>query len=484
MDSLNSFKGYGKVNEAEEQAFRNRSRRRLAIIAVAAVILAVIIIGAIVGTVVNRSKGGSADKSAPSTSAVGSLRAVCNVTQYKEECLSTLGSIADGSGNADPEEIFRFSVKVAVEELTKISALPDRLAAGTTDAGLKKALSDCKVLFADAIDELNSTLSSVQPGKDANFLEDIRTWVSAAATNQETCLDGLAEFSTELRVQLQKEIRNSTAYTSNSLAIATKVLALLQKLDIPIHRKLLSAEYPAWVSAKDRRLLQAENPAPDVVVAKDGSGQFTTISEAVAQVPKKNQKRFVIYVKAGKYEENVVVDKAKWNVMIYGDGMDQTIVTGSKNRVDGTPTFSTPTFIFLFWAWVAQLSYSGTDIDDDTVPVVVLENGSTAKEVEIRGNRGSEKANCWLFIDGQSARLMRQLVRDPLCLDVYRNTKCHVVGAPKKNLRWNIRCSNQPAMVAALHCNIIWDNVLLDVRECMSVPLAGICVGSGLVGAE
>ncbi|KAL6010502.1 hypothetical protein ACLOJK_000935 [Asimina triloba] len=360
MDSLGSFKGYGKVDEAEEQAYRKSTRRRITIIVVAAAILVAIIVVAVVGSVVNKNKGSDSAKSNPSSTS-SALKAVCNVTQYEDACLSSLLPVQDSSGDADPEEIFKLSLRVAIDELNRISALPDRLAAGTSDAGLKQALADCKGLFDDAVEQLNNSLSSMQPGQDSKMLsetklDDIRTWISAAATDQESCLDGLAEFSPELQIQMQREIRNSTEFTSNSLAIATKIIAVLQKLDIPMHRKLLSTErIPTWVSSKDRKLLQAdENPTPDVVVAKDGSGQFRTIGEAVAQVPKKSDKQFVIFVKAGTYVENVEVDKSKWNVMIYGEGMNKTIVSGSKNRVDGTPTFSTATFIAVGKNFVAK----------------------------------------------------------------------------------------------------------------------------------
>lgn len=54
--------------------------------------------------------------------------------------------------------------------------------------------------------------------------------------------------------------------------------------------------------------------------------------------------RYVIYVKPGIYEENVVVTKQMVNVTIYGDGSQKSIITGNKNFVDGVPTFQTATF--------------------------------------------------------------------------------------------------------------------------------------------
>ncbi|XP_058108747.1 pectinesterase 3-like [Magnolia sinica] len=366
MDSINSFKGYGKVKEAEEQAFRKKTRRRLTIIVVSVIILVMIIVGAAVGSVIHK-KNSSSDGSKPSTSApVDSLKAVCSVTQYPDSCLTSIASIESSSDKADPEELFKLSLKVAIDELSKISTLPDRLAAGTTDQRLKLALADCKTMFEDAIDELNTSLSSMLPGKGEKLLSDakladIRTWISTAATDQDTCLDGLAEFSQELRIQMEKEIRNSTQFTSNSLAIATKIMTILEKLNVPIHRKLLSVGFPGWVSSKDRKLLQEAKPTPDVTVAKDGTGQFKTIAEAVASVPKKNEKRYVIYVKEGVYVENVIIDKSKWNVMMYGDGQDKTIVSGSKNVVDGTPTFSTATVAAVGRNFIAKdMSFKNT----------------------------------------------------------------------------------------------------------------------------
>lgn len=54
--------------------------------------------------------------------------------------------------------------------------------------------------------------------------------------------------------------------------------------------------------------------------------------------------RYVIYIKEGVYDETVVVTKEMANVTMYGDGSQKSVVTGSKNFVDGVPTFQTATF--------------------------------------------------------------------------------------------------------------------------------------------
>ncbi|KAL0443420.1 UNVERIFIED_CONTAM: Pectinesterase 2.1 [Sesamum latifolium] len=108
---------------------------------------------------------------------------------------------------------------------------------------------------------------------------------------------------------------------------------------------VLKGKLPSWITAVDRKLLQSRANAinADLVVAKDGSGNYKTVAEAIAAAPDKSKKRYVIYVKKGTYKENVEVGKNKKNLMIIGDGMDSTIITGDLNVVDGSTTFNSAT---------------------------------------------------------------------------------------------------------------------------------------------
>ena len=83
---------------------------------------------------------------------------------------------------------------------------------------------------------------------------------------------------------------------------------------------------------------------PNAVVAKDGSGQFKTISAALAAYPKTLRGRYVIYVKAGIYKEYVHITKDMKNIFMYGDGPKKTIVTGNKSNRGGFTTQDTATF--------------------------------------------------------------------------------------------------------------------------------------------
>ncbi|KAG2315227.1 hypothetical protein Bca52824_018349 [Brassica carinata] len=90
-------------------------------------------------------------------------------------------------------------------------------------------------------------------------------------------------------------------------------------------------EFPRWVTTHSRRLLSARRIriSANVVVAKDGSGNCKKIEEALAMVPMKNIKKFVIHIKQGAYYEKIAVTKKMKNVMFVGDGPTKTIITGN-----------------------------------------------------------------------------------------------------------------------------------------------------------
>lgn len=82
-------------------------------------------------------------------------------------------------------------------------------------------------------------------------------------------------------------------------------------------------------------------------MAQDGSGNYKTINSAVAALAKMGHnrpERAIIYVKSGVYEEKVEIERKMKNVLLIGDGMDKTIVTGNQNVQDGASTSSSATF--------------------------------------------------------------------------------------------------------------------------------------------
>ncbi|XP_010536284.1 PREDICTED: probable pectinesterase/pectinesterase inhibitor 20, partial [Tarenaya hassleriana] len=103
-----------------------------------------------------------------------------------------------------------------------------------------------------------------------------------------------------------------------------------------------------------RKLLQTDGDAlsvmvsDTVIVSQDGTGNFSSINDAVSAAPNNTNGAngyFLIYVMEGVYEEYVSIPKNKKYLMMIGDGINRTIITGNRSVGDGWTTFNSATFI-------------------------------------------------------------------------------------------------------------------------------------------
>ncbi|MQM23250.1 hypothetical protein Taro_056312 [Colocasia esculenta] len=347
-------------------------------LAVSMVLLVAIVIGVAVavgksnhnvGKSFNIPGGGGAGDGVATTSK--SVSAMCAVTDYKETCVKSLGSVLGNNGSVSVQDIVKVAMEVtlnaSIAAFEKVNVSFDKAAlpnATADDRRNEGAISDCQELMRLSAFQLEKIISSVNATDMKSLQErsnDVNVWLSAAISYHWTCLDAVEH--PELKAQMEKIIVESSQLADNALAIVTEVVSMLktmQGLQIPLQtptenrRRLLQDNgldeegYPTWLLQNDRRLLagrvSVSRPRPNVVVAKDGSGNFNTISAAINAMPKNYGGRYVIYVKAGVYNENVLIDEKRTNVFMYGDGPRKTIVTGHKNYVDAVPTFATATF--------------------------------------------------------------------------------------------------------------------------------------------
>ncbi len=66
---------------------------------------------------------------------------------------------------------------------------------------------------------------------------------------------------------------------------------------------------------------------PDFIVAKDGTGNFTTVQEAINAVQDSNHTRTVILIKNGTYKEKLTLPATKINVSFIGEDVNKVILT-------------------------------------------------------------------------------------------------------------------------------------------------------------
>ncbi|RWW06035.1 hypothetical protein BHE74_00006448 [Ensete ventricosum] len=314
---------------------------------VAALSVSAIVVVAVVATVaVTVSNRRSQPAQTGLSTSNKNIKNFCRPTDYQATCESSLSEVAGNT--TDPKELVNLAFHVTIDHIKEAFNHSEVLSEAAKDPRTSDALENCRELLDYAIDDLKSSidrLDGLSLTKLDKFVDDLKVWISATITYQETCLDGLENTTTDAAESMRKALNSSAELTSNILAIVTNFDSALDSLNLGLNRRLLAEEYSSWISPGQRRLLQ-QSPAelkPNVTVAKDGSGDVKTIGEAVLRVPTKSNDTFVIYIKEGVYEEQVQVNRSLTNVMMIGDGTSKTKITGSLNYIDGTATFKTAT---------------------------------------------------------------------------------------------------------------------------------------------
>ncbi|WJX40380.1 pectinesterase [Trifolium repens] len=211
-------------------------------------------------------------------------------------------------------------------------------------------------LFTDAKDDLQTSIDQLTT-IEFKKLSSKESELPAVISFQQTCVDGFPEG--KMKTNLQNLFKDSKEFVSNSLAMVTQVSTFLSTvqtlacgcllLSNNSHVASLDSEgIPSYIHAEERRVLKAaadNRSTLNVTFAKDGSGDFKTISEALAAIPKTYTGRYMVFVKEGVYNEQVAVTKKMQNVTMYGEGSQKSIITGSKNFRDGVRTFITASFM-------------------------------------------------------------------------------------------------------------------------------------------
>ncbi|XP_022945995.1 pectinesterase-like [Cucurbita moschata] len=287
----------------------------------------------------------------------GAIKTLCEPTDYRQTCEEALAKSKTDS--EDPRELIKASFHYVVEQIKSAIKNSTTLKETAKDPMAKKALDDCSELMDYAIDDLLLSFDKITEtfdfSKMDDYIEDLRIWLSGALTYQVTCLDGFENVTGDTGEKMKHLLKMSQEMTANAIEMVGEVKSAVSSLWEsfglpPLGRELRTAEskeeeeVPSWVN--DRRgLLQTTgaNVKADVVVAKDGSGKYKTITEALQEVPKKSNTTFIIYIKEGVYEEQVKVDKKMTYVMMIGDGPTKTKITARENFADGTSTFKTAT---------------------------------------------------------------------------------------------------------------------------------------------
>ncbi|CAN7071668.1 unnamed protein product, partial [Brassica oleracea var. botrytis] len=156
------------------------------------------------------------------------VKASCETTTYPELCFQSLSSYASEIKKR-PRQLAETALAVSLARAksakTYVSDMSDYK--GITERQ-HEAVSDCIEEMGDTVDRLRSSLKELKHLEEGESGEDfwlclgnVRTWTSAALTDETTCLDGFGgkAMDGELKSLIREHILRVAQDTSNALAL-------------------------------------------------------------------------------------------------------------------------------------------------------------------------------------------------------------------------------------------------------------------------
>ncbi|KAG8390256.1 hypothetical protein BUALT_Bualt01G0064800 [Buddleja alternifolia] len=267
----------------------------------------------------------------------------CSTTPHPEPCNYFMGRDPEKFDARSMEDFRTLTIQAALERAVDAQTRASQLGSRCRSKRKTIVYRDCNNLIDNTILQLNITLQSIQTNESfTNF--DAQTWLSTALTNIEICRSGSLDLNVT-KFNSPVLSGNVSELISNSLATNGGLLESSNTTSSSNHKH----GFPGWMSQGDRRLLLQDlalATRANVVVSNDGrAGSFRSIQAAInyAVSRRVGNGRVVVYVKRGVYRENILISRTMNKVMLVGDGLRYTVITGSRSVSSGFTTYSSAT---------------------------------------------------------------------------------------------------------------------------------------------
>ncbi|KDP22406.1 hypothetical protein JCGZ_26237 [Jatropha curcas] len=155
------------------------------------------------------------------------IKASCRTTTYPVLCVESLSAYAP-SIQQNPRQLTEAALSVSVARAQATRTFVYKL---TKFKGVKprerEAINDCLEEIDDTVDRLSKSFKELKSAKGKDFqwhMSNVETWVSAALTDENTCVDGFAgkALDGKLKASIKARIVNVAQVTSNALSLINK----------------------------------------------------------------------------------------------------------------------------------------------------------------------------------------------------------------------------------------------------------------------
>ncbi|XWS49062.1 hypothetical protein CRYUN_Cryun13aG0131200 [Craigia yunnanensis] len=177
--------------------------------------------------------GIAASASTRNSSPTDYIVASCKATSYPALCVECLSGFASEI-RQNEQHLAQTALSVSLSRAQSAAAFVAKVA---RVRGIKprerQAVKDCIENMGDSVDRLNQSVKELghmgrAVGQDFMWhMSNVQTWVSAALTDQNTCLDGFAGsfMNGNIKVAIKRRVVNVAQVTSNALALVNRFAA-------------------------------------------------------------------------------------------------------------------------------------------------------------------------------------------------------------------------------------------------------------------
>ncbi|KAM3334556.1 hypothetical protein ACQJBY_029155 [Aegilops geniculata] len=260
----------------------------------------------------------------------------CNATRFRPACVATL-SAANVTAASSPSDLLAATLSALRARLPPAVSTARSVLASSKNVNLTTAATNCLTALS-----LSSNRLAPPPSPSALMP------ASASLLHLYDC------WSAYKYVNFSRTIYDAMAYLNDTITVNSNYISMLAALKRygddtsrwapPQTERDGYWPSPAAASGADVDALGVPKGLPADATVCGAGCDYKTVREAVAAAPDNGGKRFVVYVKEGVYKETVNVPWEKTNLVLVGDGMGKTVITGDLNAdTPGVSTFNTAT---------------------------------------------------------------------------------------------------------------------------------------------
>ncbi|KAF8775142.1 hypothetical protein HU200_004538 [Digitaria exilis] len=265
----------------------------------------------------------------------------CNATRFQPACVSTL-STASAGADASTSDLLAATLAALRARIPPAASTAKSILASSSNVNLSNAATNCLTFLS-----LSSHRLSPPSSPSPSLLS-----ASTAMLHLYDC------WSAYKYVNSSRAISDAMAYLDDTIAVNSNYISMLAARrrygdDTSLWRPPQTERDGYWppVAAAGKTASEADVDALGVPRGMDANAtvcaagcEYKTVREAVAAAPDYGEGPFVVRVKEGVYRETVSVPWEKTNVVLVGDGMGKTVITGDLNAdTPGVSTFNTAT---------------------------------------------------------------------------------------------------------------------------------------------